>query len=193
MTSVSLSAEAHHHCRAGLPAQARHGRPARCLVQHRGHLVSLHGKGRNLAEEISRKFAGVGHEIKTKEMKEISIRWAGNLDLPQGSERLGGGRDTAAHAHSPLVAVRLHRGHAYLCCGGNVALALCGAEDVAENGDKYYFDSTHTSIYNCFELVWGDPAVDARRVEGDWRRAGLPKEKHNIINNNKLKFGAEVD
>ena len=92
----------------------------------------------------------------------------------EGSERLGGGRDTAAHAHSPLVAVRLHRGHAYLCCGGNVALALCGAEDVAENGDKYYFDSTHTSIYNCFELVWGDPAVDARRVEGDWRRAGLP-------------------
>ena len=25
----------------------------------------------------------VGHEIKTKEMKEISLRWAGNLHLPQ--------------------------------------------------------------------------------------------------------------
>ena len=107
MTSVSLSAEAHHHCRAGLPAQARHGRPARCLVQHRGHLVSLHGKGRNLAEEISRKFAGVGHEIKTKEMKEISIRWAGNLDLPQaGAPPASSGRPQlragARDAGSPL-------------------------------------------------------------------------------------------
>ena len=89
----------------------------------------------------------------------------------EGSERLGGGRDTAAHAHSPLVAVRLHRGHAYLCCGGNVALALCGAEDVAEN-ERGPVAKDVDALYACraSDVIEdrqppGRPLVDTRRQQ----------------------------